>query len=483
MDHTGLHNALAYLAAGVIAVPIFRKLGLGSILGYLAAGAIIGPQGLHLIEHPEEAMHLAEFGVVMLLFIIGLELKPEKLWDMRVQIGVLGVGQLIISALLIAAVVYSIFTATWQVTLLIGLTLGLSSTAFAVQLMDEHGIMGGALGRKGFAILLLQDMAVIPILLLVSAWAPSAVGDDIKHALPWWAGPIAVIAVLLVGRFLVNPLLKLVAQSGSREILTAAALLIVMGAAILMLSVELSMGMGAFLAGIILANSSFRHQLEADIEPFKGLLLGLFFIAVGMTLDLALFVSKPLIILALAFALMAIKTLVVMVLVRVRQCNWKEGILLGLMLSQGGEFAFVVMTKAVGLSLVDQSLASHLVLVVGISMALTAPMVMLFKWYLKHVAASAKDQGREYDTAIDGEPEVVVAGFGRFGQIVGRILAANNIHFTALDKDAKHVDFVKKFGNKIFFGDALRMDLLEAAGLNHARILVVAGSNSEQSID
>lgn len=477
MDHDSVLNVLAYLGAAVIAVPLFRKLGLGAILGYLFAGAVIGPQGFQFIHHPEAALHFAEFGVVMLLFLIGLELNPEKLWNMRVQIGLLGGGQLLISALIIAVSLVVGMQWGWQIAIITGLTLGLSSTAFAVQLMDEQGIMGTALGRKGFSILLLQDMAVIPLLLLVSAWAPTTISADSNHAIPWWAGPCAVVAVLLIGRFALNPILSLVAKYGSKEVLTAGSLLIVLGTAVLMQSVNLSMGMGAFLAGIILANSSFRHQLEADIEPFKGLLLGLFFIAVGMTLDLQLLLKQPLLILGLALALMFSKALVVMLLTQLRSCTWKEGFLLGLMLSQGGEFAFVVMTKAVGLNVIDQNLANYVVMVVGISMALTAPMVMLFKhFFYKPLPANTN-----YDSAVDEEPEVVIAGFGRFGQIVGRILVANNIHFTALDKDATHVEFVKQFGNKIFFGDAARMDLLRAAGIDHARVLIVAVDDMEDA--
>lgn len=475
LEHHLLHHILAYLGAAVVAVPLFRRLGLGAILGYLFAGAVIGPQGLHVIEHPEHALHFAEFGVVMLLFIIGLELNPEKLWRMRAQITLLGGGQLLASALVIAAVVILCFGFAWKSALLVGLTLALSSTAFAVQLMDEQGIMGVELGRKGFSILLLQDLAVIPILLLVSMWAPS-VPD--AQGLPWWFGPAAVVAALFFGRFAINPLLKVVALYGSREVLTAAALLIVLGYAVLMQSVELSMGMGAFLAGIILANSSYRHQLETDIEPFKGLLLGLFFIALGMTLDLALFVQAPVFIIALALALMAVKTLVITLLLHFKGGQTLDGLRLGLMLSQGGEFAFVVMGKASGLGLFSESVVNYCVLVVGVSMALTSPALMLFKFFTQ----KTKEESTDYDQNIASENDVIIAGFGRFGQIVGRILSANGQTFTALDKDASHVEFVKQFGNQIFFGDAGRIDLLEAAGIRHAGVLVIAIDDVESSV-
>lgn len=478
MEHNPMIHVLVYLAAAVVAVPVFRRLGLGAILGYLAAGAVIGPDGLNFISHPESALHFAEFGVVMLLFLIGLELNPEKLWSMRLQITLLGGGQLLLSAIVIGLFVYFALGLDWKLSVLIGLTLGLSSTAFAVQLMDEQGIMGSPLGRKGFSILLLQDMAVIPILLLVDFWAPLAAVDHSAEELAWWIGPFAVVAVLLFGRFALNPALLLIARNGSREVLTAAALLIVLGTAVFIQATGLSMGMGAFLAGIILANSSFRHQLEADIEPFKGLLLGLFFIAVGMTLDLSLLLSQPLLIFGMALLLMLVKTVLIAGIVHFRDCNWREGLLLGLMLSQGGEFAFVVMTKSVGLALVDQSVADYVVIVVGISMALTSPLVAVFKRATTPVA----ENNAKYDGDTGDEPEVVVAGFGRFGQIIGRILSANGIHFAALDKDPTHVEFVKRFGNKIFFGDATRLDLLQAAGIDHARVLVVAVDKIEDSL-
>ncbi len=475
MDSHALLNVLAYLAAAVVAVPLFRWLGLGAILGYLIAGAVIGPQGLHLIHHPEHALHFAEFGVVMLLFVIGLELNPEKLWRMRAQISLLGGGQLLLSAALIALLIVLLFQFSWQAAVLLGLTVGLSSTAFAVQLMDEYGVMATECGRKGFSILLLQDMAVIPVLLLVGFWAPQELEADAPH---WWLGPLAIVLVLLAGRFVVSPVLKLIAQHGSREVLTAASLLIVLGTAVVMQSVGMSMGMGAFLAGIILANSHYRHQLEADIEPFKGLLLGLFFIAVGMTLDLALLLHAPLLILGLALGLMALKTAVIVLLLRASGTDWRNGIVLALMLSQGGEFAFVVMAKAQGLGMFEQSIVDYTVLVVGVSMALTAPLVMAARALLPKPSTDTRD----YDKGHDEEPEVIICGFGRFGQIVGRILAANGQTFTALDKDPSHVDFVKRFGNKIFYGDAKRQDLLEAAGIHHARVIVVAVDKIEESM-
>ena len=315
-------NVLFYLAAGVIAVPIFRKLGLGAILGYLAAGAVLGPSGTGAVSDPQHVLHFAEFGVIMLLFLIGLELAPEKLWRMRGQIGLTGGSQLVFSALLISLALL-LFSVPPMTAMILGLTLGLSSTAFAVQLMAEQKVLASPLGRKGFSILLLQDLAVIPLLLLVELLAPASEGSS-AHAMPWWLGPLAVIGVLVAGRFLINPLLRIIAIAGSRETMTAAALLIVLSVALLMQAVGLSMGLGAFVAGIVLANSTFRHQLETDIEPFKGLLLGLFFIAVGMTMNLELLLQQPLMLLGFAVLLMAIKTAVIAVIVKLQKTTAKQ---------------------------------------------------------------------------------------------------------------------------------------------------------------
>lgn len=476
MDHSLLTNIVVYLAAAIVAVTLFRGLGLGAILGYLFAGAVIGPDGLHFIADPEHTLHFAEIGVVMLLFVIGLELNPEKLWQMRKHIMLLGVGQLLLSAGALALIFVFTLNTTPGIAVLLGLTLGLSSTAFALQLMGEHGIMGLSLGRKGFAILLLQDMAVIPILLLVGFMAPS---QSLTHSPPWWLGPLAVLMVLLIGRFAINPLLRAVAATGVREILSAATLLIVLGTALLMQASGLTMGMGAFLAGIILGNSSFRHQLEGDIEPFKGLLLGLFFIAVGMSLDLTLLISEPLLIVGAALGLMLVKTIIIAGLVRLSGCHWRDAGLLGLILAQGGEFAFVVMTKSVGLELLTQPQVDRATLIVGVSMAFTAPLVIIYKrlTHPKPIESTATK-----DNIVNDEPEVIIAGFGRFGQITGRLLSANQLAFTALDKNIEHVEFVKKFGNRVFFGDATRPELLAAAGVAHARILVLAVDDPEASV-
>lgn len=471
-----LINALYYLLAAVIAVPLFKRIGLGSILGYLCAGILLGPHVLGLVSDPDEVLHFAEYGVILLLFIIGLEMAPSKLWNMRNHIGVIGGSQLAISTIAIGGVLL-LFSFSAQQALVLGLTLALSSTAFAIQLMNEEHILASSLGRKGFGILLMQDLAVIPILVLVGVLAAS--GSNAEEALPWYYGVIAILLVLAVSRFALNPVLGIVAGTNNREVMTAASLLIVISVAVLMEAVGLSMGLGAFLAGILLAGSNYRHQLESDIEPFKGILLGLFFIAVGMTINLPLLYANPLIVVGAALALVALKSLLIVGILRWRRVSMKESFQLALMLSQGGEFAFVVLSKATDLQLFSPELSDQVTLVVGLSMALTSPLVVMQrKLFLDKRETQADD-----DTPMeDQEPEVIIAGFGRFGQIVGRMLQARRVPFTAMDKDSVHVQFVEQFGNRLFYGDLTRLDLLKAAGVKSARILVLAVNDVEESL-
>lgn len=489
MDHhQALLHAIYYLLAATIAVPLFRRLGLGAILGYLVAGAIIGPHELGLIYQPEATFQFSELGVVLLLFVIGLELNPQQLWKMRLDVGVLGSAQMLLTALAITGLIAVFLDLTWQQGFMIGLALALSSTAFAVPLMEEHKIMGVPIGRKGFSILLLQDLAVIPILLLLANWAPSGAT---AHQVPWWIGLCTVAFLLLAGARIFNPLLQVVAKYGSREILTAAGLLIVLSVAYLMQMVGFSMSMGAFLAGMLLAQSSFRHQLAADIEPFKGLLLGLFFIAVGMSLNLRLLFAEPLLILVFALTLMLVKILVVALILRIRQFPFKDGLLMGVMLAQGGEFAFVVMATAEQSAFIPKEIGNYVVLVVGISMALTSPLVMLYELISRKrtMQENALQESQQAESALKEleqpdahKAEVIIAGFGRFGQIIGRILTASNIPFNALDKNPDHIEFLKNYGVKSYYGDATRIELLEAAGIREAKVLVVALVNIEASL-
>ena len=471
-SHQFMRLLIFFLTAAVVAVPLFRRFKLGAILGYLGAGIVIGPFGLNLIGDPDSILRFSELGVVLLLFVIGLELNPEKLWSMRQHILGLGLGQLLLTALAIASFMM-VFNSGFNAALIIGLALALSSTAFAIQLMVEKKIIASPAGRHGFAILLLQDLAVIPILFLIQTLAATT----FENSHPWWQGIVAVIALLVCGKYGLNPVLKIVSRYGSRESMTAASLLIVVGAALAMEMTGLSMGLGAFIAGILLANSSFRHQLESDIEPFKGLTLGLFFIAIGMSLDVQLFLQSPILLLLLALVFMASKTAIIACLLRVTKIPWRLGIQTALMLSQGGEFAFVVMAEAGKVNIIAADLADRVSLVVGLSMALTAPLVALIElWKVKD-----KTGENEFTKPVFIEfPEVMILGFGRFGQSTGRILAANRIPFIALDKDAQHIDFVRRFGNKVYYGNACRLDVLQAAGIEKVKTVLVAIDEAEE---
>jgi monovalent cation:H+ antiporter-2, CPA2 family len=464
---SGFATALIFLVATVIAVPMFKRLKLGAILGYLVAGLIIGPQVMDWINDPQTILHIAELGVVLLLFIIGLELEPQKLWRMRNHIVLTGGLQLSSCAALITLILQYFLGFSFIASLIIGLSLALSSTAFAVQLMSEHKILKSPPGQQGFAILLMQDLAVIPILILVESYSVTQNVD----APQWWVSVGAVVGVLVIGRYLTNPFLRLISAYGSAEVMTSAALLIVIATALGMQAAGLSMGMGAFIAGILLANSSFRHQLETEIEPFKGLLLGLFFMAIGMNLDLSLFISEPMFIICASLCLVLLKTSLIFVILKGTKQLTTDAMRVGLMLSQGGEFAFVVMQQSTANGILPASVSAEVTLIVGISMALTAPLVILHSlWF------TSRNCPAVYDSKSDtSEPQVLIAGFGRFGQLSARILAANDIPFTALDKDAKHIEFV-------FYGDASRLDLLITAGLGHAKILLIAVDGEDECI-
>ncbi len=461
-----IESVLVFLAATIIAVPLFKKLKLGAILGYLLAGVVIGPSVANLVGEPETILHFAEMGVVLMLFVIGLELEPRKLWQMRGQIIMSGGGQLLITSAIIAGGLLLVAPLSLSQTIVVGLALALSSTAFAIQLMTEQNILRTAPGQQGFSILLMQDVAVIPILVLISALAPGEAGEGIH----WGVGILAILAILAIGRYLINPVLRFVSRYGSTEVMTASALFIVLLTAVTMEHVGFSMGMGAFIAGILLADSSFKHQLETEIEPFKGLLLGLFFIAIGMNLDLALLVNQPLLVISGALLLVLLKTVVIGTIIRMSKQSWTDANRVALMLSQGGEFAFVVMTMAASSSLLDEATAGLINLIVGISMAMTSPLVILYS-----MKFNSKQCPAVYDSNIDvSEPSVLIAGFGRFGQISARLLAANNTTFSAIDIDASHIEFVRKFGNKVFFGDATRLDLLKKAGVEDCRVVLAA---------
>ena len=470
------NQALVLLAAAVLLLPLFQRLGLGSILGYLAAGIAIGPLGLGLIPGAEAVLHFAELGVVLMLFLVGLELAPEQLWAQRRRLLGLGASQMLFSAALLTGFFFALGQ-PGPAALAIGATLALSSTAFAVQMLVETNQLGTPQGRNAFSILLFQDLAVIPLLLLL----PVLAGGDAGAAQPNLLVGVLVLALMwLAGRYLLNPWLGWLARLHNRELMTATALLLVLGAAELMETLHLSMGLGAFVAGMLLANSPYREQLDTDIQPFKGMLLGLFFIAIGMTMDLRLLAASPWSILAMGAALLGIKTLVLFGIARALKVGGRDALRFGLLLSQGGEFAFVLFTQAGALNLLPTEMIAKLNLVVALSMAATPLLLKLVQrlW----PAPKTGHRSTEDEPAPHGQPAVIVAGFGRFGQIIGRILVSRRIPFTALDSNPDHIDTVRRFGNEVYFGDVTRLDLLHTAGLDHARIMVLAIDDVQASL-
>jgi glutathione-regulated potassium-efflux system ancillary protein KefC len=471
-----MKEALIFLAAAVICVPIAARLGLGSVLGYLIAGVAIGPWGLGLIYDLASASALAELGVVLMLFVIGLELDPRRLFEMRRQVFGGGSLQLAACGAVLGAGLLALGM-DWHAALIAGLALALSSTAIAVQTMAERNELPSPTGRAAFAVLLFQDMAAIPLIALVPLLAEVTRPD----AQPLWArlvtAAVAITAVVFIGRYLTRPLLRLIARVRLRELFTAFALLLVLGVAELVALAGLSMALGAFLAGVLLADSEFRHALETDIEPFKGLLLGLFFISVGMTIDLGLLANEPARVAGLLAAFLALKIGALWWVARALGVNAKERWLFAFVLSQGGEFAFVVFGSAQLAGVLPLDWVSVLTMVVALSMAAT-PLLLLA--YDRFMGGQARRE-RAAD-AIDATGPVIIAGFGRFGQIIGRLLLANGIRPVVLDHDADEVELLRKFGYRVFFGDATRLDLLKAAGAANARLLVNAIDGVEDSL-
>jgi glutathione-regulated potassium-efflux system ancillary protein KefC/glutathione-regulated potassium-efflux system protein KefB len=475
-----LAQTAVFLAAAVVFVPLFRHFKMGAVLGYLAAGVVIGPTGLGIIREVESIMHLAELGIVMLLFVIGLELQPSRLWVLRRSVFGLGAAQVIVTAALFTAVGIG-FGLALSTAIVIGLALAMSSTAFVLQTLAERGELTTRKGRSSFAILLFQDIAVIPILALIPLLGE---GEDIPAGTEAWlaAGEaIAVIAAIVFGgRYLLRPFFRAIAASGIKEIFTAAALLVVIGTALGVYSVGLSMSLGAFLAGMLLADSEYRHELEADIEPFKGLLLGLFFISVGMAADLGLLVSEPGLIAAMVIGLILIKAVALFAVVRFAGGDNRSAISVAATLSQGGEFAFVIFAIAIGAGIIDSALVNSLIIAVIISMALTPLAMTIDDRMGRRKRQKAEEQ---FDEIEAEESKIIIAGFGRVGQMVARTLAARGIGFTALDISPEQIEVVRRFGNnKAYYGDASRLDMLHAARAQEAKILVLAIDDIEASV-
>ena len=467
-----------FLAAAVIAIPIFRRFKLGSVLGYLTAGIIIGPASLGLISSVEATQNIAQFGIVLLMFVIGLELQPSRLWVLRRSIFGLGTAQVVVTALAVAAAAFFLFGQTWRSALVIGFALSMSSTALVLQLLAERGQLTSQFGRSAFSVLLFQDVSVMPALTLlpllsVASQQSGAPGGWLVIKL------IAVLgAVVLGGRYVLRPMLRIIAASQVAEAFTAAGLLIVLGTALLVSQVGLSLSLGSFLAGVLLADSEFRHELEADIEPFKGLLLGLFFISVGMSANLGLVREKPFLIIGLTVSLVAFKILVLWAIGRVSGLSANASRGFAISLPSGGEFAFVLFGLAAALRIMDSQTADLLVLVVTASMILSPVLLALYDVAFK----AGEPDDRPFDTPVELYPKVIIAGFGRFGQIVGRILTAKQIAFTALEASQTQVDFLRRFGNQVFYGDASRLELLRASHAENAEVFVLAIDDVEASV-
>jgi glutathione-regulated potassium-efflux system ancillary protein KefC len=470
-----MHEALIFLAAAVICVPIAARLGLGSVLGYLIAGVAIGPWGFGFIGNVDSTQNLAELGVVLMLFVIGLELEPKRLGSMRATVFGGGSLQLAVSGAVLMGALMALGL-VWQAALAGGLALALSSTAISTQAMTERGELDTPTGRAAFGILLFQDIAAIPLIALV----PLLARVETPGGNPLWMrvglAVAAIAGVVVLGRYFIRPALRLIARIDIRELFTAFALLLVIGVAELMSLAGLSMAMGAFLAGVLLASSEFRHALESDIEPFKGLLLGLFFISVGMTIDFGLLASRPVAVLLLVVGFVALKFASLWAVARMLDIC-RERWLFAALLAQGGEFAFVVFGVARESKLFSAEWEALLTITVALSMALTPLLLMLHD----RLAARGVKTERAADT-IDARAPVIIAGFGRFGQIVGRLLLANDIRAVVLDHDPDQVESLRKFGYRVFYGDATRLDLLEAAGARRARLLVNAIDDVESSI-
>lgn len=474
-----LQESVIYLLAAIVTVPISRRLGLGSVLGYLAAGIIIGPFGVALIRDPEHILHFAELGVVFLLFIVGLELQPSRLWVLRKMVFGLGSAQVLVSVVVISAIALTLGLPR-STAIVIGLILALSSTAFVLQMLAEKKQLTTLHGRAAFSILLFQDLAAIPLIALLpmlGTTSDRADGFDLTQA---GVMAITIVGLIVGGRLLLRPVFQFAAGSKTPEIFTATALMVVIGAALLVQFSGMSMVLGAFLAGMLLADSEYRHQLEADIAPFKGLLLGLFFIAVGMSVNIGLLLESPLRILLIVALLMLAKAAVLFPLARLfGLCDSRSAMSLAAVMSQGGEFAFVLFGIAARERLIPSGLIDELILAVAVSMLLT-PFAYLLTERAGRLMQAAEDP--QYDNMEHTHGDIIIAGFGRVGQIVARMLRIVGRPFTALEIDSSQVDVVRRYGSIVHYGDASRLDILRAAGAEHATHFVLAIDDIEASV-
>jgi monovalent cation:proton antiporter-2 (CPA2) family protein len=482
-----LPPVLTFCGAAAVSVPLFRFLGLSAVLGYLAAGVVIGPSVLGLVGDPETIVTVAELGVVLLLFIVGLELKLSHLWSMKRDIFGLGFAQLAVTAICLGSVsLYIGFTP--RAAFVTGIAVALSATAIALQMLGERNDLQTSYGQRSFAILLFQDISVVPILAILPLLASGAAAieqDTMGERFIMLGQTIAAVAaVVLIGRYGLNPFFRILARSGAREVMTASALLVVLGAALLMQEVGLSMAMGAFLAGLLLAESNFRHQLEADIEPFRGMLLGLFFMSVGMSIDLALVRQQWLLLAIAAPSVIVAKTVIITILSRLFGATWRDGLRSGVLLCPAGEFAFVLLPVAVALSLMSSTEAQLVTALAAITMLLGPITATLFEKILEKHRESDAHPGIEGLQGHEGElsSRVLVIGFGRFGQIVNQVLLAQGVEATVIDKDVERIRDAGRFGLKIYYGDGARLDVLRAAGAEKAEMICVCTDHPETTL-
>ncbi|WP_377110092.1 monovalent cation:proton antiporter-2 (CPA2) family protein [Pseudoalteromonas sp. R86517] len=486
-----LEIALIYLAAAIVAVPIAKRVGLGSVLGYLIAGILIGPYALGIVGDQTDVMHFAEFGVVMMLFLVGLELQPARLWKLRHSILGLGGLQVVLTAAAIFAFCYWVFTMHWQTALAIGLMLALSSTAIVLQSLEEKGWLKQEAGQNAFSVLLFQDIAIIPILALLPllAFAPQSSSKDISDSIiaswPVWQQvgvSVAVIAAIIAGgKYVSAPLFRYIAQTHMREIFTIFALFLVVAIALVMQSIGLSPALGTFLAGVVLAESEFRHELEADIEPFKGLLLGLFFITVGASINFELLADEFTTVIALVALLIVVKACILFTLAITFNISKKQRLLFALALAQGGEFAFVLLSVTTTLSILTPEQTSLVTLVVAVSMLVAPLLLMAYEQLQKRTSNSAPEFDKPEQ--ISSAKHVIIAGYGRFGQIMGRLLHAQGYEITVLDHSPSQIELLRRFGNTVFYGDAARQELLKAAGAHTAQMLIVAIDDADKTLE
>lgn len=472
-------QALVFIGAAVLLVPLFQRLGFGSVLGYLIAGIIVGPHALGFIQDSESVMHFSELGVVLLLFMIGLEIQPHKLWSMRRHLLGLGGLQVLLTSLVFMLFAYQMGLG-WESAAIIGFGLSLSSTAFAVQTLTERNQFNTEFGRGSFAILLMQDLVAIPALAVIPFLAAKSTEAGVS-----WTSVAKVLGIalflLVASRYLIRPAFRLIASTRSREIFTAATLFVVLGVAALFQAVGLSAALGTFVAGVLLADSEYRHELEADLEPFKSLLMGLFFIAVGMSVSLELIAAKPFLVFGLATGYLIVKMIVIFGVGRIFGISPENSKMMSLAIGQGGEFAFVIFGMAASLQLAPSETLKLLTAVITLSMGLCTLFALAndrleLYWQCKTPVTP------NYDEIKDESPEVIIAGFGRFGQVFGRVLRAQGISFVAIDHDSEQIELVRRFGNKVYYGDASRKDLLEAAGAAKAKYFILALDDMESSL-